>query len=163
GVVYRARDRRLNRVVALKMVLAGAHADAGQLARFQAEAEAVAALRHPNIVQVHEIGTHDGRPYFTLELVPGGSLAARLQGRPPPGWRSGRRPAGSPPPSAASPPAPSPPPTCCWSRGRRCRWALARPRSPTSAWPAAPRAATACRSAAPSSARRRTWPRSRRR
>src|SRR5262245_13928849 len=82
GVVYRARDRKLNRFVALKMVLVGAHAAPAELARFVAEAEAVAALRHPNIVQIHEIGRRDGLPYFTLELVPGGSLARRLNGQP---------------------------------------------------------------------------------
>src|SRR5438094_683030 len=65
GVVYRAHDPRLNRDVALKMVLAGAHAAPAELARFLHEAEAVAALKHPNVVQVHEVGTHDGLPFFT--------------------------------------------------------------------------------------------------
>jgi tetratricopeptide (TPR) repeat protein len=82
GVVYEARHLRLNRVVALKMVLAGRHARPEDLLRFLAEAEAVARLQHPNIVQVFETGHHNGLPYFTLEFVAGGSLSARLNGTP---------------------------------------------------------------------------------
>ncbi len=78
GVVYKARDRRLQRLVALKMVLAGAHVGAAGLARFRAEAEAVAKLSHANIVQIYETGEHEGRPYFSLELVDGGSLEQRI-------------------------------------------------------------------------------------
>jgi serine/threonine protein kinase len=59
----------LNRVVALKMILAGGHAGPEERARFRAEAEAVARLQHPNIVQVYEVGEHDGQPFLTLELV----------------------------------------------------------------------------------------------
>src|SRR5262249_43295364 len=81
-VVYLARDPRLNRLVALKMVLAGGHATPDELARFLHEAEAVAALRHPHVVQVHDIGQHNGLPYFTLEVVPRGAPKARLQGQP---------------------------------------------------------------------------------
>lgn len=66
GVVYAARHVRLNRPVAVKMLLRGAHTDAVGLKRLLREAEAVAALRHPNIVQVHEVGEHDGLPYFTM-------------------------------------------------------------------------------------------------
>jgi WD40 repeat protein/serine/threonine protein kinase len=84
GVVYRARHLRLKRVVALKMVRDGAHATADQLTRFQTEAEAVARLQHPNIIQIHEIGEHDGLPYLALEFVEGGSLAQRLDGTPQP-------------------------------------------------------------------------------
>ena len=84
GVVYQARHLRLNRPVALKMLLSGAYARPDELERFLREAEAVAGLRHPNIVQVYDVGDADGRPYFTMELVEGGSLAQQIQGAPQP-------------------------------------------------------------------------------
>jgi serine/threonine-protein kinase len=82
GIVYKARQVRLNRPVALKMLLAGAYAGPEQRERFFREAEALAGLRHPNIVQVHDMGEHEGRPYFTMEYVEGGSLAQKLLGTP---------------------------------------------------------------------------------
>src|SRR5262245_17480450 len=82
GIVYRARQRSLNRVVALKMVREGIADDAPYLVRFKIEAEAVAQLQHPHIVQIHEIGAHAGRPYFSLEFMPGGSLATKTAGQP---------------------------------------------------------------------------------
>jgi WD40 repeat protein/tRNA A-37 threonylcarbamoyl transferase component Bud32 len=84
GVVYRARQVRLSRAVALKMILAGQHAGAEAAARFLAEAEAVAKLQHPNIVQIFHVDEHSGFPYFEMEFVGGGSLAARLDGTPRP-------------------------------------------------------------------------------
>jgi serine/threonine-protein kinase len=84
GVVFRARHLRLGRLVALKTGLAGAYAGPQELARFQREAEAVAALQHPNVVQIYDVGDADGRPYYTMELVGGGSLAQKLSGTPQP-------------------------------------------------------------------------------
>jgi WD40 repeat protein len=82
GVVYKARQVGLNRTVALKMIHGGAWAEPEALARFRGEAEVAARFQHPNIVQVHEIGDHEGRPFFSLEYVAGGSLANRLAGKP---------------------------------------------------------------------------------
>src|SRR6516165_3870842 len=94
GVVFKARHLTLKRVVALKMLLAGAYARPEELARFRREAEAVAALRHPNIVPVHDAGDITGRPYFTMEYVEGGSLAQSLAGKPQPPRRAAPRHAG---------------------------------------------------------------------
>ena len=88
GVVYQARQVRLNRPCALKMILAGAHADPVAAVRFLAEAEAVARLQHPNIVQIHEVGEPDGLPFLALEYVEGGSLAGALDGTPWPARRA---------------------------------------------------------------------------
>jgi serine/threonine protein kinase len=80
GVVYKARQDKANRLVALKMILSGAHAGDDERLRFQAEAEAVACLSHPHIVQVYEVGeTPEGHSFFTLEFVAGGTLAERLR------------------------------------------------------------------------------------
>src|SRR5262249_42309854 len=79
GVVYKARQVRLKRLVALKMILARGHASEDDRARFRREAEAEACLQHPNIVQVYEINEHEGLDYFALEYVDGGSLAQRLR------------------------------------------------------------------------------------
>ncbi len=84
GVVYKARDQTLKRVVALKMILVGSHASAEQIARFRAEAEAVARLQHPHIVQIYSSGAHAGQPYFALEFVSEGSLSKQLHGQPQP-------------------------------------------------------------------------------
>jgi serine/threonine-protein kinase len=83
GVVYQARQTKLNRLAALK-VLRGNDAEPEALARFRAEAEAVARLQHPHIVQIFEVGEAHGRPFFALEFVAGGSLADRIDGTPQP-------------------------------------------------------------------------------
>lgn len=82
GVVYKARQLSLGRVVALKMILDGQQADPEQRSRFHREAEAVARLQHPNIVSIYEIGEHQGRPYIALEYVKGSSLDRMLAGQP---------------------------------------------------------------------------------
>jgi WD40 repeat protein len=82
GVVYKARQEGLNRVVALNMIRAGDLASADERRRFLAEAEAVARFQHPHIVQIFEIGQHRNQPFFSLEFVEGGSLAAKLRGAP---------------------------------------------------------------------------------
>jgi hypothetical protein len=82
GVVWKARQIGLNRIVALKMILSGSLAGEQELFRFQLEAEAVARLRHPNIIQVYEVGEVDGRPFLALEFAEGGPLSHRLQGKP---------------------------------------------------------------------------------
>jgi serine/threonine-protein kinase len=88
GVVYKARHLRLNRFVALKMLITGTYAGPHERMRFQREAEAVASLRHPSIVQIYDVGDHDGWPYFTMELLDGGTLAQALAGVPQPARRA---------------------------------------------------------------------------
>ena len=78
GVVYLARSVALRRPCALKVILSGAHSGSDEVARFRGEAQAIARLQHPGIVQVFEVGDHDGKPFMALEYCGGGSLDAKL-------------------------------------------------------------------------------------
>jgi tetratricopeptide (TPR) repeat protein len=82
GVVYAARHKNLNRRVAIKMLGRGRAARPDELVRFMNEAEAVARIRHPNVVQVYEVGQHEGSPFFSMEMMEGGSLSRRQAGTP---------------------------------------------------------------------------------
>ena len=84
GVVYKALHKKLNRSIAIKMLLAGLYASPGERKRFIREAEAIASLRHEHIVHVYDVGDLDGLPYFTMEFVEGGNLAQKLAGTPQP-------------------------------------------------------------------------------
>jgi len=82
GIVYKARQRSLNRIVALKRIAGGQLATPQQVKRFRAEAQAVASLQHPNIVSIHEVGEQDGQPFFSMDFVAGRSLAAWVRDGP---------------------------------------------------------------------------------
>src|SRR5262249_55126893 len=84
GGVHQAGQVKRDRLVAVKVLRGGAHLSPAHLARFRTESRAAARLSHPNIVQVHEVGEHDGLPYLALELVEGGDLDGRSAGRPQP-------------------------------------------------------------------------------
>ena len=84
GVVYLATQAHLQRRVALKMILAGSFAHADSRRRFLLEAQTLAKIHHPHIVQIHECGEHDGKPFYVLEYVSGGSLHEWLRGKPAP-------------------------------------------------------------------------------
>jgi tetratricopeptide (TPR) repeat protein/tRNA A-37 threonylcarbamoyl transferase component Bud32 len=84
GVVYAARHTALKRLTAVKMILSGDYASRVELARFRNEAEAIARLRHPNIVQIYEVGQAGGRPFLALEFIDGGRLDHRIRGNPHP-------------------------------------------------------------------------------
>jgi len=112
GIVHKARQLGLNRFVALKMIRGGSQARADHFARFAIEAEAVAKLRHPNILLIYDIGEVGDLPYVALELLEGGSLADHMGGTPQPGNPFGRA-AGNPgqgrpggPPGGDHPPRP---------------------------------------------------------
>lgn len=90
GVVFKARQKNLDRIVALKMIRAGWLAHSAELARFRAEARAVASLQHPNIVAVHEVGEHEGRPFFSMEFVTGRTLDQIVRDQPLPPQRAAR-------------------------------------------------------------------------
>jgi len=88
GVVFKARQLKLDRIVAVKMILSGQFAGKDELLRFHAEAESAARLQHPNIVRIHETGEVDGQPYFSMDYVDGGSLAGLVREKPLPPTRA---------------------------------------------------------------------------
>ena len=107
GEVYRARDPRLSRDVAIKLVTTQGVPSPDRLRRFETEARAAAQLAHPNVVTVHDVGTHEGHPYLVLELLEGETLREMLRAGVPlaaPGRESGpsRSPGASPPPTSGA-------------------------------------------------------------
>jgi serine/threonine-protein kinase len=90
GVVYKARQRTLNRIVALKLILTGARATAAEIKRFRTEATAAATLQHPNVVAIHEVGEHEGQNYFSMDYIEGKSLAEVIRRTPLPGEQAAR-------------------------------------------------------------------------
>ena len=82
GVVYKARQHSLGRFVAIKMILSASHASSDRRARFTHEAKTIALLKHPHVVQVYDYGSHEGKPFFSLEYLEGGTLADKLRGEP---------------------------------------------------------------------------------
>jgi len=82
GVVYKARQANLNRLVALKMLLGGAFTREDFKRRFRPEAETAAKLQHPNMVPIYEVGEHEGQPYYSMEYVKGGDMAKRVAVQP---------------------------------------------------------------------------------
>ena len=90
GVIYKARQVKLNRSVALKLILSGQHAGVAELARFRAEAETAARLQHPNIVAIHEVGEHEGQPFFSMDYVAGQNLAQLVGNAPLPADRAAK-------------------------------------------------------------------------
>lgn len=88
GVIYKARQVKLNRMVAVKMILGGQHAGVAELARFRAEAETAARLHHPNIVAIHEVGENEGQPFFSMDFVEGQNLAQLTGNTPLPARRA---------------------------------------------------------------------------
>ena len=90
GIVYKARQRSLNRLVAVKMILSGQFASKQLAARFKAEAIAAAVLQHPNIVPVHEVGVHEGQHFFSMDFVEGQNLAQLVGNRPLPAPQAAR-------------------------------------------------------------------------
>ena len=88
GIVFKARQGKLGRIVAVKMILAGRFASAEQVRRFRAEMAAAAQLQHPNIVRIHEAGEHVGQPYFSMDYVEGGNLASLIREQPLPAMRA---------------------------------------------------------------------------
>ena len=79
GIVYRARQDKLNRLVAVKLIKSGSLADANELLRFRREAEAMAELEHPHIIPIYEIGQEDDQPYFSMKLIAGGNLGRHIR------------------------------------------------------------------------------------